>query len=40
MLPGASDAVASALKHRNAKRGLATLCVSGGLGVALSIVRD
>jgi acetyl-CoA C-acetyltransferase len=32
--------LAYALKHRNAKRGLATLCVSGGLGVALSIVRE
>ncbi|MCG3183687.1 MAG: Acetyl-CoA acetyltransferase [Planctomycetes bacterium] len=32
--------LAYALKHRNAKRGLATLCVSGGLGVALSITRE
>jgi acetyl-CoA C-acetyltransferase len=29
-----------ALKQRGAKRGLATLCVSGGLGAALSLVRD
>ena len=27
------------LKRRNAKRGLATLCVSGGLGIAASITR-
>lgn len=32
--------LAYAMKHRNAKRGLATLCVSGGLGVALSITRE
>jgi acetyl-CoA C-acetyltransferase len=29
-----------ALKQRGAKRGLATLCVSGGLGAALSLVRE
>ncbi|MCB9895522.1 MAG: thiolase family protein [Planctomycetes bacterium] len=31
--------LAHAMKQRKAKRGLATLCVSGGLGAALSIVR-
>jgi acetyl-CoA C-acetyltransferase len=28
------------MKRRNAKRGLATLCISGGMGLALSVVRD
>ncbi|MCB9895520.1 MAG: hypothetical protein H6839_13815 [Planctomycetes bacterium] len=28
-----------AMKQRKAKRGLATLCVSGGLGAAVSITR-
>ncbi|MBZ0136387.1 MAG: thiolase family protein [Planctomycetes bacterium] len=31
--------LAHAMKQRGANRGLATLCVSGGLGAALSIVR-
>ena len=32
--------LAHAMQQRDAKRGLATLCVSGGLGAALSIVRE
>lgn len=32
--------LAHAMQQRKAKRGLATLCVSGGLGAALSIVRE
>lgn len=32
--------LAHAMKQRGAKRGLATLCVSGGLGASLSLVRD
>jgi acetyl-CoA C-acetyltransferase len=32
--------LAHALQQRGGKRGLATLCVSGGLGAALSIVRE
>lgn len=32
--------LAHAMQARDAKRGLATLCVSGGLGAALSIVRE
>lgn len=32
--------LAHAMHQRKAKRGLATLCVSGGLGAALSIVRE
>ncbi len=32
--------LAHALKQRGGKRGLATLCVSGGLGAALSLVRE
>ena len=29
-----------AMKHRNAKRGLATLCIGGGMGVALAVERN
>jgi len=32
--------LAHAMKQKDAKRGLATLCVSGGLGAALSITRE
>lgn len=32
--------LAHAMKQRSVRRGLATLCVSGGLGASLSIVRD
>ena len=28
------------MKKRNAKRGLATLCISGGMGIALLLERD
>jgi acetyl-CoA C-acetyltransferase len=28
------------MKRRNAKRGLATLCISGGMGIALLLERD
>jgi acetyl-CoA C-acetyltransferase len=28
------------MKKRNAKRGLATLCISGGMGIALLVERD
>jgi acetyl-CoA C-acetyltransferase len=28
------------LEKRNARRGLATLCVSGGLGMAMAIERE
>ena len=28
------------MKRRNAKRGLATLCISGGMGIALLVERD
>jgi len=27
------------MQKRNAKRGLATLCIGGGMGVALSVER-
>jgi len=27
------------MKRRNAKKGLATLCIGGGLGVALAVER-
>lgn len=28
-----------ALKHRKARRGLATLCIGGGMGIALCVER-
>ena len=28
------------MKRRNAKRGLATLCIGGGMGVAMCVERD
>ena len=28
------------MKRRNAKKGLATLCIGGGMGVALCVARD
>jgi len=28
------------MKHRNAKKGLATLCIGGGMGIALCVERD
>jgi acetyl-CoA C-acetyltransferase len=28
------------MKRRGARRGLATLCISGGMGLALSVVRE
>ena len=28
------------LKRRNAKKGLATLCIGGGMGIALCVERD
>jgi acetyl-CoA C-acetyltransferase len=28
------------MQRRNAKRGLATLCIGGGMGVALCVERD
>ena len=29
-----------AMKHRDAKKGLATLCIGGGMGTALTVERD
>ena len=28
------------MKRRNAKKGLATLCIGGGMGIAMCIARD
>ena len=28
-----------AMKHRNAKRGLATLCIGGGMGIAMVVEK-
>ncbi|HEY9359601.1 MAG TPA: hypothetical protein VIQ50_04145, partial [Xanthobacteraceae bacterium] len=28
------------MQKRNAKRGLATLCIGGGMGIAMCIARD
>jgi acetyl-CoA C-acetyltransferase len=28
------------MKRRNAKQGLATLCIGGGMGVAMCVERD
>ena len=28
------------MKRRDAKKGLATLCIGGGMGIALTVARD
>jgi acetyl-CoA C-acetyltransferase len=28
------------MRRRNAKKGLATLCIGGGMGVAMCVARD